>query len=363
MTIPTLKFLCLTKEFYAALVEDLKLATSSIRVEMYIVDQGKVTEEITKVLVQKAMEGVRVDLLYDSFGSMNIGEEAPLGVRRAGGRAVVYNPISRYFLKGVFPIGRLFRRDHRKLVVIDDQIYYVGGMNIGDRFLEWEDIMIRGEGAPAEKLARSFDEILQNPRPSLLDNVKMLTSKRKTDGAEIEVCDCRPKKGSFPAKRLYLAAIKKAKYRVWIAQAYFLPRRKLLKALKKAAARGVDVRIMIPDRPDVKIVDYATWVPVKKLLTKNVKVFRYTGGAIHTKMAVIDDHFLTAGGVNLDSMSMYWNLELNLVIHTEAFVSEGASIFTNYLERAREVNKNEVDGRSLIQKAVSRILYAFSWIL
>ena len=330
---------------------------------MYIIDKGKITEEITRILVKKANEGVRVDLLYDSFGSMNIDEELPFGIERTGGRAVAYNPIFPYFRKGLFPIGRLFRRNHRKLIVIDEQIYYVGGMNLGDRFLEWEDIMIRGEGEPADKLAQSFDEILQNPRPSLLDNVKMLTSKKKTDGAEIEVCDCRPKKESFPAKRLYLAAIKKAKYRVWIAQAYFLPRRKLIKALKKAAARGVDVRILIPDKPDVKIVDYATWVPVAKLIKKNVKVFRYTGGMIHTKMAIIDDHFLTAGGVNLDSMSMYWNLELNLVIHTEAFVAEGASIFTKYMERAHEVNKNDVNGRSLIQKMISRILYAFSWIL
>lgn len=359
----SLWFLRSGRAFYDALFDDLKRASSSIRIEMYIIERGEVAGNLTRILIEKAREGIAVSVVCDAIGSLDIDETMPKNIRDAGGRFIFYNPISPYLLSGIFPLGRLFRRSHRKLIVIDEKIFYVGGMNIGDRFLDWEDIMVRGVGAPADELVRSFDEIIAHPRPSMLPRVKRSSKTEMGRQKEVEICDCRPRRQNYPAKRLYLAAIKRAHKRVWIAQAYFLPRRKLKKALVKAATRGVDVRIMIPDRSDIKAVDLASWPPVGWLVKKGIKVYRYTGGMFHTKMAIIDDNFLTVGGVNLDSMSMYWNLELNLIIRIDEKVKEVVALYEDYLKKSRQVEKGEAAARPFLQKILSRIFYAYSWIL
>ncbi|MGK7345594.1 MAG: phospholipase D-like domain-containing protein [Candidatus Nitrospinota bacterium M3_3B_026] len=348
------------EKFYSALFEDLSRAEKSIRIQMYCIEWGRIAERLRKALIERARAGVSVDLVYDSVGSLGLPSFYFNEMVEAGARVVEYHPIDPRKAPSGFSFRALFRRNHRKLILIDSRIYYLGGMNIGERFLDWEDIMVRGEGVgPVADLEKTFKDALdKEPRPK-----RPLLPPRRAGSARIEVCDCRPRLHSYPMKRLYIAAIKRAKERVWIAQAYFLPRRKLAKALIHAAEKGVDVRVIIPDISDMMVVDLATWAAVKKLLRSGVKVFRFQDRMLHSKMAVIDDHWMTVGTANLDSMSFYWNLETNLVIRDPEIVENGAELFREYEAASRPVGRDEPDNRPLPLRLAGRALYYYSWIL
>ena len=344
-------------EFYSSLFEDLRRARGSIRIQMYCVEWGGLAEEFKNILMERARSGVSVDLVYDSVGCLNTPAYYFNEMAEAGVRVVEYHPIDPRRLRGPFSLRRLFRRNHRKLVVIDSRVYYLGGMNIGERFLGWEDIMVRGKGRPAGDLERTFDSVLEK-KPA-----RSKPGRGPGPDPGVYVVDCMPRQNNYPIKRLYISAIKRAKKRVWIAQAYFLPRRKIVKALVRAAQRGVDVRVVVPDVSDVLVVDLASWPVIGRLVRRGVKVFRFTGSMLHTKMAIIDDDWMTVGTANLDSMSFYWNMETNLVIHDRKIVDEASGIFGDYQLRSRAVPVDEVENMPLPRRAIGRMLYYYSWIL
>lgn len=345
-------------EFYTRLYSELASARESIRVQIYCLEEGPLTEEFQRILLDRTARGVRVELMYDSVGSMGVSSGYFDRLSEGGVTVVEYNPINPRRAKRPFRLGRFFRRNHRKLFIIDSRVFYLGGMNMGERFLDWEDVMIRGEGGPVEQLETSFDMVWD--KPPLVERVML---PRPATGQKVEVYDCVPKTRNYPAKRLYIAAIKRSRYRVWIAQAYFIPRRKIVKALIRAAARGVDVRIVMPDRSDVKMADLAAWPVIKRLLKHGITVSRFTGRMMHSKFAVIDDHWVTVGTANLDSMSLYWNIELNLVIRDPQTVAVMAGIFTDYESRSRVVGRDELRQRPLSLQLLGRLLYYYSWIL
>ncbi|MBI5815927.1 MAG: hypothetical protein HZB29_09990 [Nitrospinae bacterium] len=356
-----LTFIRRAHDFYGSLFADLRAARQTVRIQMYCVEEGAAAAEFKACLVECARRGVDVELMYDSVGSMYTHASYFSEMERAGVRVSEYHPARVFSFFGRASFRRLFRRNHRKLVVIDSHIYYVGGMNIGDRFLEWEDIMVRGEGEPAGKLAASFDRVWGRRK---IDHHKSRRSRIKSRMlSDIQVWDSRPAVDNYPVKRLYMSAIKKAKKRVWIAQAYFVPRRRLLKALMHAANKGVDVRLVIPDVSDVKLVDMAAWPSLAKLAENGVKVYRFTRSVLHTKMALIDDRWLSIGTANLDSMSMYWNLEINLVMRGGGALKNGEEIFSDYFAQSRLMDPEEPKQRPLPLRILGLLLHYYGWIL
>jgi len=357
-----LRLLRSASSFYQSLFDDLKRAQKTVRIQMYCVQDGEIGGVFQKLLTGCAMRGVRVDLIYDSAGSIYTPASYFSAMAEAGVNVVEYHPIR---LGGILArfgsVKRFFRRNHRKLIVIDSNIYYLGGMNIGDRFLEWEDVMIRGEGAPVALLDASFDRTLTTRWRRKRQKRRERMETRLA--GNIEVWDSRPRVDNYPVKRLYINAIKRAKKRVWIAQAYFVPRRRLIKTLIKAANRGVDVRVIAPEKSDVKIVDMASWPSVAKLLKHGVKVYRFKPSMLHTKMALIDGKWLSIGTANLDSLSMYWNMEINLVIREKEIAAEAEEIFRDYLSRSREVDVDEPKRRPLHLRVIGRLLHYYGWIL
>ena len=358
MTSSAIEILQTAEEYYRRLFEDVGRATSSVQVQMYILDNDNIGAEFSTLLRQKAAEGLAVELIYDSVGSLSTPSHYFDKLTAAGVRVMEYNPVNPAKRPGPFSFRALMRRNHRKLVVIDGAIYYLGGMNLGERFLEWKDITIRGEGNVASVLQKSFEGIgkkwvfrRQKPR------FRELITRR------IQVCDSRPHFQNYPIKKMHLNAIRKARKRVWIAQAYFIPRRKIVKALIYAARRGVDVRVTLPDRSDVLIADLAAWVPLRRLMRHGVKVMRYTGEMLHSKFTIIDDEWVTTGTANLDSMSFYWNLEINLVIRDQEVVKRFAEIYESYGRESREVDEQEPLQRSWALRLLGALIYHYSWIL
>lgn len=333
------------------------MAVERVRIQTYCIEHGPIANRLAQKLAELVARGVRVEFMYDSVGSMNTPLSYFYRLSESGVRVMEYRPLSiprkNYFIV----IKSMFRRNHRKFVVIDSRTYYVGGMNMGERFLDWEDVMARGEGAPAQDLLEIFDRVWEKRKKKGPGPLSIRLSK------EVEALEGRPKRNNYPIKRLYVSAIKKARKRVWIAQAYFLPRRKIMKTLIRAAMRGVDVRVVVPARSDVPLVDLASIASIIKLARHGVKVYRYTPAMLHTKMALIDDAWLTVGTANLDSMSLYWNLELNLVIRRRETVEEAATIFGDYFENSIPVDEEAIKHIPLHRRLLGRFLQYYGWIL
>ncbi len=345
--------------FFSSLFADLESAKSSIRAQMYCVDEGATAEKFRKILSEKAQAGLTVEIMYDSVGSILTSSSYFDEMAKAGIKVKEYHPVNpRRVREGTYSIKKLFRRNHRKLIIIDSNVYYLGGMNIGDRFHDWEDLMVRGVGGPVSELEKSFDRVWhKTPRWPSLQRYHL-----KND-SPIMVCDCRPQLNNYPIKRLYISAIKKAKKRIWIALAYFVPRRNIMKALSQAVNRGVDVRVVVPDVSDIKLVDLASWPVIRRLVKKGVRVFRFENRMMHSKVAIIDDDWMTLGTANLDSMSFYWNLELNLVVRDKQIVKTVAGYFEDYERESREVMQGDAEARPLALRLLGRALYYYSWIL
>ncbi len=370
MTSPAFRVIVSASDFYDSLFADIGAAKKSVIMEMYCIEEGPIASKLNDLLVDRARKGLDVRLMYDSVGSFGVSNSYFDKMAAAGVKIHEYHPVNPRRTKGAFSLRKLFRRNHRKLILIDASVYYLGGMNIGEKFLDWKDIMIRGAGSESDDVIKSLGRILDQTAKRGVFKRGVLKKRRKPAAKKpvsppslIQVCDCRPKRQNYPAKRLYISAIKKAATRVWIAQAYFLPRRKLVKALVRSARKGVDVRVMIPDKSDVRLVDMASWPVLGKLISNGVKVERFMGGMMHAKTAIIDDHWVTVGTVNLDSMSLYWNLETNLIIRDPRLVSIFAGIFLEYEAGCRIVGKTEQDRLPLRSKILARLLYYYSWIL
>jgi len=344
-------------DFYESLVADLAAAKESVRMEMYCIEEGPIAWRLRDVLAERAAAGVEVRLIYDSIGCLSVSDGYFYTLTRAGARVREYHPVNPGRTAERFSIRNLFRRNHRKLIIIDSRIYYLGGMNIGERFVDWADLMARGEGEPVAELAASFESVWRKKR------FRPGRRAGRESGQAIQVCDCRPKLRNYPVKRLYLSAIKKAKKRVWIAQAYFIPRRRLVKALIRAKQRGIDVRVLMPDRSDVTVADLAAWPGIRRLADHGVKIFRFREGMFHAKLAVIDDGWATVGTANLDSMSFYWNLEINLVIKKPEIVFLLSDIYEKYQGRCRLMDREEPRNLPWITRTLARLLYYYGWIL
>jgi len=353
----TISILTSAGEFYSSLFDDLRKVEKSVLIQMYCIEEGAIGEKFKQILIKLARRKVSVQLMYDSFGSFFTSAGYFDEMASAGVSVIEYHPVNPRKGRTPFSIHRLFRRNHRKLIILDSFTYYIGGMNIGERFLAWEDIMIRGSGEPVDDLMTSFQTV--SKRKPLKPKIRF---KEMAKGA-IHVCDGHPKYQNYPIKRLYISAIKKSRSRVWISQAYFIPRRKLIKAMIHASKRGVDVRVIVPDRSDVKLVDLASWPAFKRLLDNGVTIKRHIGQMLHSKFAIIDDHWLTVGTANLDSMSLYWNLELNLVVRDPVIVEKLARIFIRYERACRTMDKREPTDRPFTTQLLGRFLYYYSWVL
>ncbi|MBF0291541.1 MAG: hypothetical protein HQK86_05230 [Nitrospinae bacterium] len=346
--------------FYESLFSSLRSARQSVRSQVYLIEEGPLADEFKNILTGLAKRGIRVDLIYDSVGCMNVSSLYFDEMQGEGVNVMEYNPVNPSRVPGPFSVRRLFRRNHRKVFVIDSHKYYLGGMNIGERFYDWADVMVSGESWPAHELCESFDRTWSGKKYAW---IKKTMPRKERLGNPIQVWDGRPTFENYPIKRLYLSAIKKSRQRVWIAQAYFIPRRRLMKALIHAVRKGVDVRVVVPDVSDVALVDAAGWSALTRLIRHGVKVYRFEPSMLHSKMAMIDGDWVTVGTANLDSMSLYWNLEINLVARGGTLVKEAEDVFAGYFAQSREITLEEAEARPLTLKLAGWLLNYFGWIL
>ena len=326
---------------FDALKHDLNNAEKSIYLQYYIFADDKLGNEIADILIRKAQEGLIVRVIYDHVGSFSTRNKFFERMRRAG---VEVHPFFRVTFKLL--ANRINWRNHRKVVIIDDSIGYVGGMNIADRYVDgisadegWRDTHLRLEGPAVGGLIYSF-AVDWNFLKHHTDIKPIETSNNSVPCAvklPAQFLTSGPTDHWPSISYLFQRAILSARKCVYVQTPYFLPTDALLKALQTAALSRLDVRVMIPARPDSLMLRYASFSYITECLQAGIKVYLYLPGMLHAKTLIIDDEFCTIGSTNFDFRSFEHNFEGNMLIYDPCVNQELKDEFFNDIRKCRKL--------------------------
>lgn len=318
------------EEFFPRVFEAVRCAQHEVIIETFILYEDKVGTQLHACLCAAARRGVRVDLLVDGFGSPDLSEGFIEEMASAGVRLRVFDP-------GHSILGQrlnLLRRMHRKIVVVDDACAFVGGINFSaDQLLDFgdtakQDYAVELNG-PIVQLIHRFAahavaadkkaQGVRNHRPAPPERQRASTGHARAGEAEVCLVTRDNWRHTNDIERHYRVAIRSARQRVVIANAYFFPGYRLIQDMRNAARRGVDVRLILQGEPDIPIVRVAARMLYHHLLLAGVSIFEYCERPMHAKVALTDDCWSTVGSSNLDPLSLALNLEANVVVHDPAF--------------------------------------------
>ena len=331
------------KSMYAAI----QGAKNNINMETYSVEDDEVGRRFAAALIEKQKRGVQVNFIYDSVGSGGTPEEFFTSLRDSGINVLAFNPLNPLALRKRWEAGR----DHRKLLVVDGQIAFVGGVNISSVYSSgsfrskprtkdtqpWRDTHLRIEGPVVKEFQELFLETWekQKGRPLVSES---FFPKLESEGNEIvRAISSSPDKSYNAIYVTLLSAVNCAETYAYITTAYFVPDPRLLAALKDAARRNVDVRLLLPDKTDSNLVFYASHSYYDELLSAGVKIYEKEDALLHAKTALIDGVWSTIGSTNLDWLSFEYNQEINAVILGQEFGTQMKAMFDNDIESSRLV--------------------------
>lgn len=350
---------------FQALCTEIKKAQKYIHIQYYIFMDDNIGNEIKNLLIEKAHQGVEVRLLYDDVGSWKTKNKffqsmIDEGIQVQG------------FLKVFFPIltSRVNYRNHRKVVVIDGLVGFMGGMNVADRYIEgvnngiWRDSHFKLEGNAIHGLQTAFAIDWYATCSEYLSSDKYIPFINRARGHNLMQILTSGPMGEF--KELHQAicrAIFNAKKSVYIQSPYFIPTDGLLLAIQTAALSGVDVRVMIPKKSDTTFVQIATLSYIKNLLDAKVKVYFYTKGFIHSKLMVIDDKLTITGSANMDVRSFEHNFEIEAFIYNSKTTIEAKEIFLRDMSDSEIVVAEKWDARPRYMKFMESVLRLFTPLL
>lgn len=337
---------------FVALLGDIEQATHHIHIEYYIFEDGVLARRLREALIKKAQEGVKVRFIYDAVGSWKLGNEFFRPMRVAGIEVEA-------FLRVTFPIftRRVNYRNHRKIVVIDGHIGYLGGMNVADRYLDggcfssWKDLHIRIEGGGVQGLQSAFLLDWYYSHKGFVDSEEYFPiPQSKHNNCPMQIITSNPIGMHRPIAQGILYAISNAKKSIRIQTPYFIPSESVLQALQVAALSGVDIKIIIPSKADSWIVHQASNSFVAELLHFNIRVYTYTKGFMHSKLIVVDDALTIIGSTNMDVRSFEYNFEVNAFIYDANTAGKMVAVFEEDATNSKPVSLEEWSKRGNLRK-------------
>ena len=354
------------KEKFEALKHDIASAHDHIHIQYFIIENDETGAELIELLIQKAREGVQVRVLYDYVGSFYMRPRVLRKMRSAG--IEVHPFLELTFTQFAF---RINWRNHRKIVVIDGNVGYMGGMNIADRYVigdkkwkTWRDIHLRITGDAVAALQYSFAIDWNFTTRKLLTSPSMLNfSTTAGSDSMVQMVSSGPTNRWNNISIVFFKAITLAKQCVYIQTPYFLPSESLLKALQSAALAGVDVRLMIPRRSDSAMLRLATGSYIKQCLLSGIKIYFYEPTIMHAKVVIVDDEFVTTGSTNFDFRSFEHNFEINALVYSKEFNRQMKEVFEKDIEQCTRLSLGKWKQRPLIQKALESVVRLISPIL
>lgn len=349
--------------FWDRLFEDLEKAQKTINLETFLSKEGELTRRLTELACRKAKEKVQVRMMLDGSGGKNYGKKDIKKLREADVKVYKYHPIT------FRNLGILNNRDHRKLVIIDGRVGYIGGHCIVDTWLgnaedrkHFRDISARVEGPVVAQLQSAFAENWIEETGEVIGGTNFFPEPEVAGDMEAHGVWISPTGSPSAVKILHYMLIRSAKKRLTIQNPYFLPDPDARKALLEAVERGVEVRIMIPatDASDSPIVQHASHHHYGTLLKGGVKLFDYHRTLLHQKVLVVDHCVAAVGSTNFDDRSFELNDEVTLVIHDERIARELEETFDKDLEHATGVDLEKWKRRSLMHKLTDFSAFVFN---
>lgn len=353
-----------TDRFVTLLLDALDKAKDHIHIQFYIFEDDALGRMVRDKLVEKASQGVEVRLIYDSVGCWRVNKAFYEEMRCAG----IY---VESFLKVRFPIftNKVNFRNHRKVVVIDGVTGFVGGCNIADRYVKgvewgvWRDTMLMIRGKAVRGLQSSFLIDWYFSNRSLVSGERYFPLVGENVGALVQVVQSNPVGEVRAMMGGLVKLLSLSRNYIYMQTPYFMPDESFLLALKSAAISGVDVRLMVPERSDSKISQYASMSYFGDLLKNGVKIYLYSGGFLHSKAVVCDDYVSSVGSVNLDFRSFYHNFEISAFVYDKLVAHRLKENFMDDMKKCRQLTDAEYRGRPLRQKWQESLARLFSPLL
>jgi cardiolipin synthase len=355
----------------------IRTARHHVHLITYIMTDDEMAKDYLEALEDRRAAGVQVRLMFDSVGGRTVGEPFRKALADAGIEVRAYGSMN--------PLDdepfRLSRRHHRKILVVDGRVAFTGGINISDEYRAsssgrknkaggWRDTHVRIEGPAVaafqrlffESWEKGFEPIPPSPAywPELARRGDMLVRAVTHQGNDVHETVVegitKPKKTSRHAiYASYLAAITRARKRIWVTQAYFIPNEEFLDALTGAARRGVDVRLLVPSTSDIALMVHASRFHYAPLLEAGAHIYEYAGPMLHAKTAVVDGAWATVGSSNLDFRSFIHNDEANAIVMGASFAIEMERMFLDDLGDAREITRADWEQRPWRERARQRM--------
>ena len=354
-------------EKFESLIEDIKSAKDHIHLEYFIIKDSEIGQTIKNLLIEKAKQGIKIRILYDDVGCWRFW------FRRKFFKEMVEEGIEiKPFLPAKLPMlgGQINYRNHRKIVVIDGQIGYTGGINIGDEYMGkskkfgyWRDTHIKIEGSSIYMLQMVFLIDWYYTTQEIILKKRYFPQIEFTGDTMIQIVSSGPDSDWESIHYSYFSAICKAKKSIYIETPYFIPDESILRALKSAALSGVEVKIIFPKIPDHKIVNIASYSYFEDILKSGGKVYLYEKGFIHSKMIIIDDIIFSTGSANMDLRSFMLNFEINAFIYDKKVIEDMKQVFYEDMKQSSELIYEKFRERSFIIKIKESIARLFSPIL
>ncbi|GAA0392480.1 cardiolipin synthase [Paenibacillus motobuensis] len=345
------------------LFQDIREAQESVHVQYYIFRRDNLGKKFLDLLTEKARQGVKVRLLYDELGSRQLTKGFFKEFFAAGGEAEAFFPSKLHLIN-----LRINYRNHRKLVIIDGKIGYIGGFNVGDEYLGlkkkfgyWRDTHLRIQGSAVYSMQIRFilDWSQASQHNEITYEPSLFPSIETKDQVSMQIVTSGPDSRLEHIKNGYIKMIMSAKQSIYIQTPYFVPDPSVFDALRIALLSGVDVNIMIPDKPDHPFIYWATLSHIGEMMKLGVKVYLYKKGFIHAKTIVVDDEISSVGTANMDYRSFRLNFEVNAFIYHEATAKKLREIFMEDVKDSTLLTVEDYEQRPRLvrmKESISRLI-------
>lgn len=355
-------------ETFSAIIQALNEATHHIHMQYYIWRDDAIGRDIQRILIEKARAGVEVRVIYDGVGSWHLRDAYINELREAGVEIYAFLPVVLPFIT-----SKVNYRNHRKIVVVDGKVAFMGGLNIGDEYLGkdpqlgfWRDTHLQVYGDAVYVLQAIFFmdwAFVKKESHFRLEEDIYFPAHNEQERQFVQIAASGPDSEWETIMQVYFAAVASATKSVHITSPYFIPDDSILMAIKTAALSGIDVKLILPERPDHKIVFWATKSYLEELLDAGVKVYLYQRGFIHAKILIVDGIVASLGTANMDIRSFYYNFEVNALIYDNQIVRDLEADFQQDLSESREVTIGEVNNRPFTQRLKESSARLFSPLL
>jgi len=352
-------------ETFDTIFNEILKAKHHIHLEYYMIEEGEIGEKLKNILIQKAKENIKIRIIYDDVGSWGLSNKYVNDLKEAGIEINAFIPVR-------FPrfAQKINFRNHRKIIVIDGKIGFIGGLNFADRYLYgepeigfWRDTHLKIEGSAVGNLQVIFLTDWYFTTNTLLNEQMYFPKYKPCEKCLVQIVTSGPDSDWESIMQAYFYTISTATKYIYISTPYFIPNESILTAIKTVALSGVDVKIILPSRSDSRLTYFGSMSYIKELLEANVEIYMYNRGFTHSKVLIVDDIISSVGTANMDLRSFDQNFEANAVIYDESITTKLKSYFIEDLKYCDKLNLITYSKRPVSRRIAEGIARIFSPIL